>query len=222
MPNGSEEQKASWKDIARGADKPPSDNSDENASGQANENVNPPNAADKVNPKSTANTKTGSPSPQAKGGKLIGFTQKQQAALLKALENPEVVKALDAAEAAGAFKAFDGEDDHEDDEEDDTPADAPADKMYKRLGSLEKQLSTLTKAFTDYVQANEKTADLQKAGFVQQSAPTGKPGMAQLEKQPTYDSRQAALQKSVQNFEETGTAPDYHELGRIRLTGVLQ
>lgn len=213
----SAEQKASWKDIARGAAKPPSDDKDEAPSGLATENFKGSGpAASEATPASTANTKTGSPGPNAKGG-LAGFSKKQQAALLKALENPEVVKALDSLESAGAMKALDDcEDDGHDEGGEMPPTD---DKMYRSVQALQKQVSDLTKMVTDLTNGK---SDMQKAGFVEVGQPTQKPPMASLEKQPAYDSRQAAIQKGVANFEETGDLPDFQQLSAMRLSGVLR
>lgn len=225
MPDqGSAVEKASWKDISRGAAKPPSDDKDEAPSGLATENFkgSGPPASD-ATPANTANTKTGSPGPNAKGG-LAGFSKKQQALLLKALENPEVVKALDQLDAAGAFKAVDGAesakaDDDCGDEEHEHDAPPTDDKMYRSVRALEKQVSDLTKMVTSLT---EGKSDLQKSGYVQVGQPTPKPPMASMEKQPAYDQRQAAIQKGVANYEETGEMPDFDRLAATRLSGVLR
>lgn len=220
-------QKASWKDIARGSDKPPSDDSDEASSGLAIENY--PKAGlpiDSNTPSNTANTKTGSPDPHAKGGVMQGFTKKQQAALMKALANPEVVKALDTIEAAGAFKSLEGDVHEEEHEHEEHPEGcdctkcmpSAGDKMYRSVQALRKQVSDLTKMVTDL---QKPKADLQKAGFVAVGE-TQKPPMASMEKQPGYDNRQAQLQKSMETFENDGTVPDFASLSQIRLQGVLR
>lgn len=234
MPNLPELVKASWKDIERGAALPPSDNSDVATSGLATENTYPPNAAKDL-PDNTANKDTGSPGPDAKGhkdGPEFKMSKKAMASINKILQDDEhATAALDYLESKGIFKAMTEETKSEEqkefppqDEEEDEEKEKPKEeeKAYKAVASLNKKLDTLAVAFSNFVkaQAQPKTSEIQKQGFIEVQGTTGKPGMAQLEKQPAYSSRQADLQKAVGQAEDSGRVPSFQDLARKPLGGV--
>lgn len=221
--------KATWANIRSGAALPPSDNSDVQPSGEASENSKPPHTAADY-PESSANRKT----TIGENGKMIGY-KKAQATLMKALEDPEITKSLDHLEKAGVLKMMSDlekaeveastEAKAEEVKEDEPEAEH---KMYKgpspadvaqivkmtvgdQIGSLAKQVSDLTKAFTN----SQKAPDLQKAGFVEVSS-TAKPNLEKAEMVSAGSPAASRLQKAADS-NATDETPSFDDLAGRRL-----
>ncbi len=214
-----------WSQVRKvtisGSDEPPSDNSDVQPSGEATENYTPAHTAADY-PESSANQK------QAKigdKGKLIGY-RKAQEHVMKSLENPEIVKALDLLERHQIFKALDDMEkaaepaEEKADEEKSTevtPADVTkvASAVVKEaLAPLSKQLDSIMKAL-----AKSQGSDLQKSGFVPVGS-TGKPDIGAENKAAPYTKDGQKIMKAADGSDSL--APSFEDLAGTPLHDITR
>ncbi len=223
MPAARSIEKATWDDIRRGADQPPSDNSDAQPSGFHSENYTPPHTP-KDYPESGSNQKHKEIGDE---GKMLGY-KKAGEHLMKALDTDEVLKAMDTLEKAGVFsdvgtlkESYDDSDDDAEEEasmKSDSPSPSDVAKMIdsrieRATAPLLKAMQELQAGITKMVGNQGNGAALQKVGFVPASE-TGKPALSKEEK------ASPSLKKSMDAADDD-EVPDFDTLANTRMTGVL-